>query len=105
MTTTREILIKARALIAEPHAWTQGANAVTAQGIITFPQALDAVKFCSMGAVARAGMEPDKFEACLHLLAKAIPPTFRGGVIKFNDDPQRTHAEILTWFDRAISDV
>jgi hypothetical protein len=50
----KKIVKKARELIASPDRWTQGAFAVTRQGLKVHPCSHDAYRFCAHGAVRRA---------------------------------------------------
>ena len=52
--TARDILIEARALIARPEAWTQGAGARDAEGEPIAVEHQDAVSWCATGAINAA---------------------------------------------------
>ena len=97
--TTLEILEAARALIAEPEHWCQGAQALDATGTVRRPCSRLAVRWCSLGATDRVtrykGIRADN---ALYS-ALGMPPDI--GIANFNDS--HTHAEVLDLFDRAIA--
>ena len=107
--TASEVLRKARALIEKPENWTQGAYA---RGIDDAGKSIkDACSLCAVGAVyaitddLKAGGEK-VFQRVLYWLGSALarpgePPLDSADVIAFNDT--RTHAEVLSLFDRAIA--
>lgn len=136
MTTARDILTAARALIAPPEAWTVGAYARRKDRSYEKPaknplnmaavhfSSSEAVCFCSYGAINRAGYGGGDASAqrnaeitlAKHALARAM-----GGkpfaeerieadwalatIAKFNDADGRTHAEVLSAFDKAIEEL
>ena len=85
--TTKEILIEARKRIERPECWTQH-------------RFQDGDAYCMSGAffACHAAGPGAIGEALGHLHAIV------GGrsVASWNDDPRRTHAEVLAAFDRAI---
>lgn len=101
MTTTRDTLVAARALIAEPEAWTQGAFAKRADGGNTAAIAPAAICWCARGAIEMASRGSFENEnAAVYAFQKANDtPSF---IAEWNDAPERTHAEVIAAFDRAI---
>lgn len=94
-----KILIEARRAIAEI-GWTQELYARDGRGYECHPRNVDAVCFCSIGALVRAS---DGSEAG-YLEAETVLSQAMGGfIIPFNDEPGRTKGEILAAFDRAIA--
>jgi len=99
--TAREILVKARELIADPKRWTQRAYARDAYGSVISATSPSAASWCSVGAVLCAAVsqetlsEGDKALAFLDSNA-----TNKFGTTGFNDT--HTHPEVLEVFDRAI---
>lgn len=96
---TAEILRAARALIEKPEAWTQGRYCLDANGAVLSYGEQGGVKWCAAGALGavNGGECP---EEAWDLLQAA------GGhwsVTGFNDNPDRTHAEVLAAFDKAIA--
>jgi hypothetical protein len=92
MSSVKENLIAARALIDTPEKWIKG----------TFSN--DNGCFCALGAVDKAlglpmGDDGGKTEQALY---EALPP-FVSGVADFNDAPTTFHADIMALFDRAIA--
>ena len=121
------ILRKARALIAKPEGWTQGAWARDAQGGRVYHDAPEAFCFCPVAAIYRvAGVTgpdasadaPDVMEA-VRMVAFELAsddPALEGydeddlrsalgtnELINMNDIPDTKHHEILAAFDAAIS--
>lgn len=97
--TPKECLQKARELITEPLAWTQGFFARDKNGWKRMPMDAEACSFCGLGAVIRAaGNDCDlRFRAEQFLYAAAGAGV---SISWFNDT--KTHAEVLDLFDRAI---
>jgi hypothetical protein len=100
MTSTVEVLQKARALIEKPRRWTRHTFARTRWlRLPTRDRGCKAYAFCAFGAVSRAGMacgsvsgEASAYGALLCVMGPSI--------VKFNDT--HTHAEVLAAFDKAI---
>lgn len=95
--TPKEILIAARAKIEAPERWTQGKFARAKNGACIGPQTAGAVRWCSIGAIISVGDLPS-----YDLLLAAIGGEWNT-VAEWNDAPNRTHAEVLAAFDRAIA--
>jgi hypothetical protein len=95
--TPREILIAARALIADLKSWTQGAYQRDAKGRMCKPE--NAVCWCSEAAILRSGRG---FPAPTWAAADILQSVVGGLIFDWNDAPDRTHAEVLAAFDRAI---
>lgn len=88
--TVRDTLVAARTLIAE--GWTQG----------EYWTVIDGCKcYCPIGALTFASDGyPAAFTAAWQLLSRAINDKF---LVRWNDRPERTQAEVLAAFDRAIA--
>lgn len=109
--TTLQVLERARELIARPGGWTQGAMARRADGSIA--ASLDPVSgcsFCAGGAVLRATNERWEIDAgftiqraALISVKKAAGVALADAIACWNDDPDRTQAEVVDAFDRAIA--
>ena len=108
MTTTvqRQILINARALIADPAHWSSGMLARAADGGHVDPCDPSATNWCAVGAIHRAAYDlvGDRDQAIRigNDVAKTICPRrwFFGGVEAINDI--RGHAAVLSVFDQAL---
>lgn len=105
MSEVKEVLIKARALIENSVNWTKGAFARTAGGAMTSPNAPEACRFCSMGAVQKiTGFDT---EAQIHLYRAVGDRLWKGsngvGAVSMNDD--YGHLCVLAMFDKAIEDA
>jgi|SRR6478609_5560456 len=95
-----DMLVLARAKIANPNNWTQGTPAANAFGKNVCACDPSAVKWCSYGAcVAAVGDIPD-FNWYKPLEAAVKELGFTGTVVSFNDTS--THTEVLALFDKAI---
>jgi hypothetical protein len=101
MTTTREILIAARAKIERPECWTKGKYARDKDGESVTPNSRSAVCWCAIGAVHAA--YPSDAERTLIRLSWFVPT--KGGISTYNDYPETTHADILALYDRAIASL
>ena len=101
MSETKELLQKARALLASPEAWTQGVFARLADGHSAYALDPAACAWCISGAIIKAhGSFPGPFEA-LYRMRKVIQAS-PDSLVDWNDAAGRTHAEVLAALDRAI---
>ena len=112
--TELEVFTAARATIAQPENWTQGAAARNANGYSMFADNPYAVQWCSTGVLDKVNPVDKtgrKFPAGqLNLtLGNHINGFYEQqlgedyeDVCGWNDDPARTHAEVLAAFDSAI---
>lgn len=116
--TPEQVLVGAKALIADPAKWTKGALARRADGSEGSPALRSYYPggpvmvdetltcFCTFGAILRVAGDA---------LATDSPSTIALGIFmrvnqryenepigKFNDDPSTTHADIMLAFDKAI---
>ena len=98
MSSIKQLLQKARALIEDPAHWTQGALARDSAGNEVFPNSPQAVCFCAEGALACAfeGTFDLKERAGRYLDIETEKPLWT-----FNDS--HTHEEVLNAFDKAIA--
>ena len=102
------ILRSARDTLDHEAAWTKGEMARDATGNPVCIGSHRAVQWCALGAIWRYSESPrDDREAAQHALASIlcrdrVPSTGRWSVPVWNDAPDRTHAEVLAAFDRAI---
>lgn len=94
MTTTRDILVKARSLIAS--GWTRGRLACDARSRCVTYDSDEARSWCALGALSRSaadGATVGKFRAQIS----------GGDIATWNDAPERTQEQVLDAFDRAIA--
>ena len=109
MTTTvqKQVLINARALIADPAHWTRATLACTANGRRVAWHDQSAIKWCALGAIYRAAYDlvGDRKEAVRigNEVAKSISRTrwFRMRLPTINDS--RGHTAVLAVFDEALA--
>ena len=89
MRAPADALRAARALIAKPGTWIQG-------------RFRNSCGFCSVGALleAPAAGANEWLRRAVNLHTN---DRYGGSIIDWNDDPKRTHEEVLTVFDTAIN--
>ena len=97
--STLVVLGRARQLIADEQRWCQRAFARTWLKIPVPVQSGAARRFCAVGAIMRAGSElglpyQDAFIALEWQTARPVE--------EWNDDPQRTHADVIAAFGGAV---
>lgn len=107
MSTLREVLVAAKALIDDPKHWTVGTYARDACGNSVNEMSSKACKFCSMGAVYRAAKTAYGFTgmaqpalAVLGATVAELNETRHQSVSHFNDT--HTHEKVMELFDKAI---
>lgn len=108
MTTTvqKQVLINARALIANTTHWTSASLARTADNYRVDWYDRSATKWCAQGAIYRAAYDlvGDQKEAMRignEVTKRVCPPGWlRGGLPAIND--ARGHAAVLAVFDKAL---
>jgi hypothetical protein len=100
--STLVVLRRARDMIADQRRWSRGAFARSWFNIPVPPQSAFARRFCAVGAIMRAGRELrlGTQDACFALQAQ----TGRG-IEDWNDDPKRSHSDLVAAFDAAIGAV
>ncbi len=91
MATVRENLIAAKALIDTPEKWGKGAYEPS-------PGC-----FCILGALFEASGRQTAYGAPYDAIERQLPWGNKSGIVKFNDAPETTHADIMALFDRAIA--
>lgn len=102
--TTKQILIGMRELLSLPERWTQGRLAKDIQGKEIQPTSDEAVCWCLYGAACRIACDsisrlPD---AIFNILNSSVKGSDHSSLILWQDDPSRTHAEVLAALDRAV---
>lgn len=91
-------LRRARAVIATPATWTQGALARDRNGAVADVHGQRAESFCAIGALCREGVRPCDVER--DLLQQALPDG-ADDLEQFNDVHE--HADVLALYDCAIA--
>jgi hypothetical protein len=97
--TTLEILKEARALLAQPGAWTKGAYARDVEGTYVSPDNPAAVCFCAVGAIHHAGGGGNVLAS--QALKLELPKRYSD--ITHANDSYKTVKPVLALFDRAIA--
>ena len=106
MASDLQVLITARAILSSPSSWTKEVWARDEDAQPVAAADSTATSFCAYGALCRAQF----------ILKDPIPLVLRpvqllsylnfgsyGELADWNDDPNRTHAEVLARLDAAIS--
>jgi hypothetical protein len=98
---TLAVLVRARELIADERRWCQRSFARSWLDIPVPVGSALVRRYCALGAIKRAGLElglpADKARS-------AIKQQTVRSVADWNDDPLRTHAEVLAAFDACINE-
>lgn len=97
-----EALRRARGYIGTPERWTQRFFARDKHGNFTYPYKDDAVCFCALGAVNVENLPKGVTNAMHGALYAVLAKLEVDSIAEYNDDPERTHKEILALFDAAI---
>ena len=107
--TIKDRLRAARALIDQPGKWTRGANRRDAKGnFLLRGTKLEVASRCTSGVIDKAcqGYATDTAVVRKYLLESINRQQWRTfGLVNWNDAPDRTHAEVMQAFDRAIADT
>ena len=96
---TLRVLVRARELVADEQRWCRRTFARGWGGIPVPLQSAAARRFCAVGAVLRAGRE---FGVPINHAHRALEWQTVRPVQDWNDDPVRTHSDVLAAFDAAI---
>jgi hypothetical protein len=92
-----EELLAMRELLAGPGAWTQGELARDVSGLMAPTYSDRARCFCVQGASMRCGISDEADE----YICKAIGVEVWTEWALWNDDPSRTHLEVVEMIERA----
>ena len=104
--TTLEILRAARAKIERPECWWKGGfGTIDRRASVVAGTVADGLgcAWCAYGAVIAAAGNLNVL-AAVGLLEKHAG-CHRTGIGPWNDDPERTHAQVLAVFDSAIAEL
>ena len=105
--STKDILIAAKAVIEDPKNWTLGSLARDKLGFPRLPTSLDAVCFCSTGAVTKVtqGDVAGRHKAVVALdgVVRDLSKGRFKTVVQFNDNPFNGHLAVMKVFDTAIA--
>lgn len=111
MKTTLDILTAARALLTPEGAWCKGAFARAADHSQVVAGTPAARSFCLMGAglhaIRRSDLTQTEQDAAYQRMQRALRGAHESlcngpRIIDWNDDPARTHADVLVLLDRTI---
>lgn len=105
--TTRDILVRARNLINQSNAWTQGCFARDVNTEMCEPNDQDAVRWCAIGAIMCATEDTAAQSLALDALGhhgiRFASNNLAKAIVDWNDYEERDHEEVLAAFDRAIA--
>jgi hypothetical protein len=98
-----QIVVRARALIADEQHWCRGELALDANGMGVCPMSDEAEKRCGLGALIMAAYQitTDRREA-INLAIKAMRP-LHGSATLMHVNDSRGHAAVLGLFDEVIA--
>lgn len=108
----RDVLLRAREVLSDPKAWTQGQFARDADGQACEPTSDKAVCFCLMGAMRKVtGVSSayhhdspyQRHNWAHYRQAQHVLYGVTGRIDEFNDDPGVTHDGILAALENAIA--
>ena len=105
MTMEKDILVSARVLLSDPQSWTQSVEARGASGRQVHVLGRAARSFCLEGAIRRAAKDNDELVEAIRFRVLGRARARLGdwcALFEWNDDPTRTHAEVLALLDKAI---
>jgi hypothetical protein len=97
-TKPNEALRAARELLTPEGAWTKQALAFSADGKSVNPSSDEAVCWCVSGALFHTNGEGPT-----NSLWDFVELAIGGNIASWNDDPNRTHSEVLSALDCAIA--
>lgn len=101
--TTRQILVKARKIIAEPQAWAKEAQAYTDDGEPVDFNDPAACRYCAAAAIAVvASTVQERWEA-YDALAATLGFKQSRRIVAWNNAKRRKHTDVLAAFDEAIA--
>jgi hypothetical protein len=97
MTQVGNLLRAAKALISDPDKWTQDGLYITPCGCM-----------CAQGALNRSFWASDYNEDVVDQATQYLTKTLKNidlyaYITKYNDDPETTHADIMSLFDDAAT--
>lgn len=98
MKSAVQVLTEARELLSDENKWTQGWLARDKDGEPVDERQVEAVCFCSVGAIY---VTSDPFTPVPYSARKYLEAIV-GNVPNWNDHTNRKHSEILEAFDKAI---
>lgn len=87
--------MKPSELIADPAKWTKGSNARAKNGAEIAARSPSAVKWCVDGALFRCFHSAHSYASAHHKLLRTLFNNNYFAIVKWNDAPERTHAEVL----------
>ena len=90
----------ARDLISQEGAWTQGNCARDTNGNSVSCHSDEATCFCMIGAIVHVA--PDSWPTLSGALYGSDEALIDNGIAAWNDTPDRTQAEVVAMFDKAI---
>ena len=107
-TVQKQVLINARALIADRAHWTRGMLASTSNGRLVDWHDRSAAKWCGLGALYRAAYDlvANREEAIRigdQLAESMCPPRWLRGGLPAKNDGRDGHTAVLGLFDKALA--
>lgn len=100
MNEVQQLLADAKALISAPERWTQGEFARDSHGHRAYWGGELAKCYCSIGAINAVTHE--NAVLTMNKPYMILGSQVGGSIVVWNDAPERTHAEVMAAFDKAI---
>lgn len=100
--TPLEILDCAIELLRDPSHWTKGSFARNAEGENVGVRHPEAVTWCMLGAIDHCTpMSQHTGQLVERQVGKVLGDKWNGDVVRFNDDPRRSHGGVIRVLKRA----
>lgn len=100
--TALEILDCTIELLRDPAHWTKGSFARNAEGTNVGVRAPEAVSWCMLGAIDHCTPMSTHLGHLVELeVSKVLGDKWYGDLVRFNDDPRRTHGGVIRVLKRA----
>ena len=105
--TVKDVLQQARDLIQDPVSWIKGDNAVNSDNQWVPVQDPTACAWCMTGAIVKVTptnkpLRKEALKTVAQTISNSKPNYFTSTIVDFNDDPERTHSEVIETFQKAI---
>ena len=106
--STKEILVAARARLADPAHWTKGCFARDTEGLSVNKDDDKAVCWCLAGAILKESPNINAGIAALMALEQGLDRKYLkkfGPVPEFNDSEDSSHKDVISLLDKTITSI
>lgn len=104
-TLDRQIIPRARALIADKRNWCWGTLAIDSKGLGVCPTEKTAERRCAYGALIAAAYEITGDSVTAHRLAALSSHQFNGLAALFAANDEGGHDAVMAFFDEVIAEL